>query len=261
MSCDEFESMIALAVGGDLDAAAYGHLEQHLRCCERCRRFAAEMQRSQRAVGLLADAPIDPEMLAGIRAGVRRRIESADLRPAPRLFPGIAPRRLALAAGWILALGTTLLLRPPWQQTPPPRESDPIATGRDLHGDSSPAPAQTARRQPTVTDPTPPDTERRPGPPAEAIVEEPPAVEMAAAVLAPAAALPAAWRPEPSRTLPPTLPPLPAQTGTGRLDTGADATEPMVIKLISEEADLVIYWLVQPPEETPKEKTDAISAV
>ena len=62
---------------------------------------------------------------------------------------------------------------------------------------------------------------------------------------------PAAGVPEP----PVAVPPEPA------LATAPPLTEPMVIKLVSEEADLVIYWLVNPTTDTTKEKKDEISAV
>ena len=35
----------------------------------------------------------------------------------------------------------------------------------------------------------------------------------------------------------------------------------MIIKLVSEEADLVIYWLVNSPDTVTKETKDEISAV
>ena len=76
MSCDRFESMIALDAGGDLPAADGDRLARHLATCAGCRRFAEEMRGSRRAVALLADVPLNEEILAAELDRTRRAIES-----------------------------------------------------------------------------------------------------------------------------------------------------------------------------------------
>ena len=49
MSCDAFESMIALDAGGDLPAAAAEEIARHLAACGACRRSILRLQASSRA--------------------------------------------------------------------------------------------------------------------------------------------------------------------------------------------------------------------
>ncbi len=239
MSCERYQEMIALEVGGDLPASDTERLEQHLLSCDACRRFAAEMRDSQRAVSLLAGAPVDPEVLASIRAGVLREVERSGRHRSPIPFR-LPPRVLALAAALAVALGALLLLR-----TGEPRTGKQEATGAPRVVEAVPAPEPPAAvSQPATTQPT---TSQ------ESIAEPVAAESVRAAPMdqpAPEPRPPVTVSHE-TRVAAAPIPPAP----------GTPAAEPMVIKLVSEEADLVIYWLVHPPAEATKEKTHEISAV
>jgi len=244
MSCEMFESLIALHVEGDLTAAEAEELAKHLRICAACRDFAEEMRASQRALKKHGRAAIEPAVLAGIRAGVLRKIERrrrgwlpvmqgiAAAVPRPRRF---SPRALALAASLVLVLGAVVALlrwgeisrpeEPAWQSSeiepvPPAARVEPIPA-------QAPSPvlpsAPERPPEPVPTSPPPAPGAERPGPGPQP-VEELAATRIAAQQVPPAAPRPAA--------------------------------EPMMIKLVSD--DLVIYWLVEPDptqEETNHEVT------
>ncbi len=246
MSCDAFESMIALDAGGDLPAADAERLARHLAACVDCRRFATEMRQSQRAVALLADVPVDEEVLAAVRAGVLGKVGGRSTVVPFRL----PPRVLALAAVLTVALGALFLLR---FGRPVPDRPVPI--------ERLEAPAPRIAEVPAVQQPAPgpePTT-------AEPESAGPPAPDRAAADFRAPIEETALKTPEPGPpvTVSPTIR---AAMPTAAVATAMPAAEPpkfepMVIKLVSEEADLVIYWLVPTPTEATKETTHEISAV
>ncbi len=238
MSCERIESMIALDAGGDLPAAEARRLGRHLESCGACRRFAAEMRDSQRAVALLADAPVDSEVLDSIRAGVLHEVERDDRRRGPIPFR-LPPRALALAAAVVVALGALLLLR-----AGEPELGEPETVEAPRVAEAIPAP-EPPTEEPIFAEPVTPNPSAIEETASEAPIPSPPVTvsretRVATAQLpTPPAALPAITAPIPDTPVP----------------------EPMFIKLVSEEADLVIYWLIQTPAEATKETTHEVSAV
>lgn len=233
MSCRSFEPMIALAVEGDLPAADGGRLERHLRSCAACRAFAEELRSSQRAVRELAREPVDDEVLARVRAGVLGGIERRDRR-RPLVFrrplATAAPRWLAAAAGLLLVLGAAI-----WALRSGVGPRTPEAPGQVAWAPSEPG-APTAAR---------------PGSPPEPAAAEPAAIP---------SLQPPAVASRPSETAPATPAVVaPSSVPGGFPEVRRDA-EPMVIKWVTEDPDLVIYWLVD-ADETPEETNDAISEV
>ena len=254
MSCEAFEDMIAVTAGDDLAAPEAERLyaerlyaerlEAHLRDCEPCRQFAADMRQSRRAVASLASAPIDDNVLAAVRAGVLQEIEHSGTAKILSFPAGGWQRRLAWAAALVLALGAGLLLRSGWERpavegpgtTPDP--TPPRVTER-LPAPVPPDPAS----EPVAVEPSPSPTVESVGEPAPPPLEEAP-VRVAA--------------------VPPVAPPAPRAAVTPAVAPAVVATapaEPTFIKLVSEEANLVIYWQVNPPTEAAKEKTHETSAV
>ncbi len=223
MSCEKTEQMIALDVGGDLPAADAAGLADHLRSCAACREFAAGMRASYTAVRGLAEAPGDEIAQARIRGAVQRRVERGERRPA------VAWRWLAAAAALALVLGASTLLRPAAPGAPP--------------------------GPPTRVDPAPVVAEQLPAPPPPPSEPAPPAAASEPAAIAPPG--PPEPRPEPFRVAvaepapaitPPAVAPPPPPIA-------AATAEPMVIQLVSENADVVIYWLVQPAAQTTSQPT------
>ncbi len=244
ISCEPYQEMIALDAGGDLPATEVERLKRHLDSCAACRRFAGEMRDTQRSVALLADAPVDSEVLAAIRAGVLREVERDRRRPIPVRLP---PRALALAAALIVALGALILLRANESGTTEQQPAEQPRVARTLPAAASqPVPPQPAA-PPLIPEAVPA------APISETAGEEP--APRPPVTVSPETRL-AERRPS---VVPATSP---AVTAAAAPPPGTPAAEPMIIKLVSEEADLVIYWLVQSPDEPIKETTnDEISAV
>jgi anti-sigma factor RsiW len=208
------EMELAFFAGGDLASEAAARVEAHLAACPACRSFVEGLRASQEGLAALAGEPLDPEALARVRHAVRRRIEDEARRSAT-----IQPWALALAAGLALALvGAALWLwgTAPWapERSSPPRERVVAAPV------TPPAPAERPAEAPEAA--RAPDLHRMPAPAAEAPVRQ-------------AATVPRAT-PEPAR------PASPVQAAP------STPTEPMVIQVVSDDPDIVFYWLVEPEE-------------
>lgn len=241
MSCGSYESLIAFHVEGDLTPAETAELERHLRDCAACRRFADEMRASQRAIKEHGRAAIDPAVLAGIRAGVLRRIERRR-RAWPRIvLPGtrrLSAPVLALAASLVLVVGAAVLLRH-WDKIRPREPAWHSA-------ETAPAPPiptaePTLRDVPSAPEPATPPTSTRP-----------PAPEAKRPATGPRQAAPRQAAPRPVEE--PATPRIAVQQELPASPRSVE--EPMVIKLVSD--DLVIYWLVE-PDATQKEIDHEIS--
>lgn len=229
MSCQDFETQIALAVEEELDTAAAADLARHLATCADCRELATALRASQQALKSHGALPLDPAALHAVRAGVRQSISTQ--RRARRM--GI----LALAALLVLALGAAFLLR--WS------------------GGGGPAPHIAARLAPVVPVPLPPPAPELSSapdsvPPPAPAPAPPPVIAAAvpAPVVPPVQDAVAAKSPMPSASLLPA--PAPAASALPEPAAVVAETTPeihddepsMVIKLVSDDPDVVIYWLV-----------------
>lgn len=244
MSCPDLKSErrearereLALWAGGDLPAAEAERLEEHLAACPECRALADGLRESQAALAALAGEPIDPEALARVRSGVLRRLE--ERRPRPALTPWLLAAAAALAVA-ALALGLWL------QGSRPP---EPVEVAARPEG-ASPSPAE----GPEGTRPVPED---RGVDSARGRADERVAAAAPESSLDPA--VPAPGRPqetEESRRAsresavpepPPSLDP-PVQRAAVA-PAQESPTESMVIQVVSDDPDIVFYWLVEPQE-------------
>ena len=213
MSCQEFEEPIALAAGGDLEGPELERLERHLRRCATCRELAAGMKESVRTVRSLATVPVtvpieEEALLGDLRAGVRRGIDATDRRRRRR---GVLPPWLAVAAAIAAVLvGGMLLLRS--LRTPP-----------------TPTPAPTVAERPFVAPAEPVEPVDQVGPP------EPP----------PEAGSPRVpGEPEPAEPAPTRIAAQSPEPSTASTDAPETPAEPMVVKWLTDDPDVVIYWLV-----------------
>lgn len=227
MSCEDRELELALHVEGELAPRQAAALEEHLRSCAGCRQLLENLRGSQQALRehtLLAD---NPPALRGLRGAVLTNLGQG---PAPtRSRPA-----LALAASLLLALGAFTLLR--FSEAPSPlRPPNPSA--------ALPSASPSAPIQPSIPEPE------------EHLVEATP--------LPPAGALPAPQAPEPrlpSQPKAPSKPLNPVPTAIAKLPPTTAKTHPeptaeepqtfpqsTVVKLVSDDPDLVIYWLIDSP--------------
>lgn len=212
MPCKRFARPIALAAGGDLGARAERRLARHLETCPACRTAAAEMRRARRALTGLREAPVAAAELARLRTAVLERLSVEERRrPAWAPLPRLAAAVAVLA---VLAVGLWLVAPLRLGERLPPA---PVAV-QPTPAERLPAPA------PVAAQPTP--TERPPE----------------AAAAPDAAVSPAA--PRVARA----LTPAPVAPGPPGVAAPAAPAEPMVIKLVSDRRDIVIYWLVDAEE-------------
>ena len=206
MSCTRWHRLIALEVGGDLDPRRSRGLEKHLEGCATCRDLSEEL-RSQREALLR----LDREAVGGVILGSVRHEVLADLADRRRaLFQLPAGgRRLAFAgvAAVILVVAAVVLRQ---GATP----TQPIVAERRVPAAVS---APTAAPIPVPT--------------TDVIVEPPQAMP----------------------------PPAPVEHGPLRLARGdlstrgpetavsrSAPTEPMTVKILTDDPDVVIYWIVDP---------------
>jgi anti-sigma factor RsiW len=210
---EERERELALWAGGDLPPAAAARLEEHLAGCPECRALAEGLRASQHALAALAAEPIDPEALARVRRGVLRRLD--ERRPPRPAAPWLYAAAAALA---LAALGLGLWLRGSTPAQPAEVAAQPqAAPAAPLEAPRGAPPgaadATTAPREERKTEVAAADTELAPpeSPPAPPSAEPP--VQRAAVTPAPEA-----------------------------------ATESIVIQIVSDDPDIVFYWLVEPEE-------------
>jgi len=221
------ERELALWAGGDLPAAETARLEEHLAGCPECRALADGLRESQAALAALAGEPIDPEALARVRRGVLRRLEERRPRPAAAPWLLAAAAALALAA---LALGLWL------QGSRPP---EPAVVAARPNG-ASEAPAERPERARPESADREVDSAPRPG--------DEPGSRIAAAAPEPS---PGPALPAPEMAPAPPSPDPPVQSAAVA-PAPESPTESMVIQVVSDDPDIVFYWLVE-PEETEDE--------
>ncbi len=207
MSCRRFHPLLALWVGGDLTPRRALRVEKHLAGCSACRVLADRLSDNRSLVARLAEPSPDTAGLHVIRQGVLEH-----LREGP---DGLDLGSVALKSPrvrWAPALATALVL---------------VATGVAIlirHGAQLQQPSRSAAVRPTLSpfQPTPP-----------------------AAIAAPKAA------PSVSNNLRATsgTPEKPRQHATRvralsptTVNAAAEAT---VIKIVTDDPDVVMYWLAE----------------
>lgn len=212
MTCWRYRRAIALLVGGELPAAERQALEAHLGACAACRALVAGLGGTHALVRELAVGEAGPVLAAAVRGGVMSRLreqERARPYPAWHAWSWLA----ASAAAVVVVACAALLLRAGWPGGRPPgevRARAPIAA-------ASPEPS--GRGVPARVPPS------GPGPAGQ---------ERAEATTA-TTATPAA----PRRRRP---------AGAPAAISRAPEPEPAVIKILTDDPDVVIYCIVNERE-------------
>jgi len=212
MSCSRWHRLIALEVGGDLDPRRSRSLENHLEGCTVCRDLSEEL-RSQREQLLR----LDREAVGGVMLGSVRRAVLADLADRRRPFLPFLPggQRLAFAgAAMVILVVAAVVLR---QGRIPPQ---PRVAERSIPT-SVPAPTTAPAPSPSNDEIAEPSLEVLPPAPLET-VDRPP-LQLARGDL-----------PARGHEMPPSL---------------SAPTEPMTIKILTDDPEVVIYWIVDPKGE------------
>jgi len=241
MNCNSFEALIALYAEGDLDSSRAKSVESHLQSCASCQRFLNELEASQAMVKELATESLDSASFNVVR---QRVMQEVNRRQAARplwwrfLSPAVARWRPAWAVSLAVLVALGFLLQ--WQLWRKPAgsarpDASTVDSGSTVRKDSleisTPSPSE--KTEPEQQSPRELTTRefakhRKPpvaqdllfpagGEPDAIAAESEPPVEQGSN-LEPEAPQPADIVPEP--------PP------------------PLVIKLITDDPNIVIVWLV-----------------
>jgi hypothetical protein len=234
--CPEREDALALHAGRDLPAQEARELEAHLTRCSGCRAFLHEVEESRSAFAALAAEPLPTAGPAEVHRRVMDAVRTGRADGGAKQPSATGTRRRwAIAAAVVLALGAALA----WRLGPGARTESPgspgdrrvwVARSEPPASPSSPRGVDTHVPDAPIPD-TPPRGagERSPEP----SVPEPTSLE------------PTSPEPKP-REPEPTAPP--PETEIRR--ASADDRPELKIQLVSDDPDIVIYWLVDMEEPT-----------
>jgi putative zinc finger protein len=240
MNCKSFEGWIALYVEGDLDPARARNVESHLESCVSCRHFLNVLEASQAIVKELAAESLDPSSFDVVR---QRVMQEVNRRQSTRsawwrfLSPGIVQWRPAWVASVAVLVGLGFLLQ--WQLWRKPTSS----AGHD----STPALSPAVRNEGTGT--SLPNLPEKMTPNLEPLpelamrqVSKHHRSPLPQRLLVPAGGQPDAIAAESEppleqgSNLEPEQPPPP--------EVPAEPPPPLVIKLVTDDPNIVIVWLV-----------------
>jgi len=240
MNCNTFEELIALYAEGDLDASLANNVESHLKSCASCQRFLGALEASQEMVKELAAEPLDPASFSVVRQRVMQEVNRRQAqRPLWwRLFsPALAHWRPVWAAALVVLVALGLLWQ--WQLWRRPGGARPdiptVASAptvqEQLPGTAAPeAPESMTFRTKQSFEPEPKQFATRHKAPVAQELALPAGAEPIAATEEPEAPV------EQGSNLEPEVP-QPA-------DITPEPPPPLVIKLITDDPNIVIVWLV-----------------
>lgn len=242
---------LALLAGGDLPPEEAARLEEHAAGCPACRATLAGLRESLAGLSLLAAEDLGPErpaeraalerLRAGVLAGAARIDRERQAGPRSDRRAGGAPQRWALAAVLLVALvGAALWMRsgsvPGSSGAPPERVAE------------RPAPASARPAEPPASEPqSVPDAAGPSGPAGPAGPAEPagPSGPSGPADRAdPSDRLGPPDRLAGSAVVPEAEPAAPAAT----FAEDRPAAPRITIRIVSDDPDIVFYWLVEPEE-------------
>ena len=240
MNCKSFEALIALNAEGDLDPSRAKNVESHLKSCASCQRFVAELKASQALVKDLAEESLDPASFDVVRQRVMLEVNR---RQASRpiwwhlLLPPLAEWRPALAAALVALVALGFLLQ--WHLWQKPEQADKVDSSIAVSVPAVPkeSPDSSPLSPPENTEPQKP-------------TGEPAARQFAKRAKIPAPhALLSAVEGQPEEVVPEDEPPV--EQGSNLepeepppADIAPEPPPPLVIKLITDDPNIVIVWLV-----------------
>jgi hypothetical protein len=209
MSCKKYEHWAGLYVGGDLDGPRVRKLERHLEDCADCCELVEGLGHTRAAVEGLRDEQLDGSVLVDFRKRILETIEAeAETTRAPARWDGFGKAWWR----WSLVGSLAMLLVALAALFFIPRSIDsPVRVAEEAR--SVEAPTTIPSRETETSLPAEPAVEKREPPPQFAGLDETetPAVE-------------------------PSFP---------ETEEGDRPTDVVVVKLLTDNPDIVIYWLVE----------------
>ncbi|RMG55772.1 MAG: hypothetical protein D6723_01950 [Acidobacteria bacterium] len=222
MSCRRWERMMALYIGGELSPWRERRVERHLRSCSTCRSFIRDLEDMRGALHSLRGEPVDHRVLEGIRRSVLAEMAAHQSAQTSAHGPGILrrwPWPVGLAGVVLVVVAATLVFFQ-WSRTEVEVSESPRV--RDT-GASSGSPARLGKpSMPTLS------ARKDSAPPPNARI-----ARTRRASESPRTGPPHAGRP------PLKIPD--DESTTAEPPSGSDQ---LVVKLVTENPDIVIYWLV-----------------
>jgi hypothetical protein len=213
MKCAHWHQLIALDVGGELGVKPARRVERHLDECSACRELA-EALRSDREVlaGLESDA-LNGMAFGSVRGEVMAEIEKRHASPMAAVFSG--HNRVAAAAAVMAVLATLVVMWPHGGPEEPliveEQSGKPTAATDIVVEGGSEEPDSLLMTVPDSAEQQHPDLEQE----SRTLV---------------------------ARATPPSIGHLP-------VDSPSAFVEPMTMKILTDDPDVVIYWIVEPKGE------------
>ena len=238
MNCNSFEEWIALYVEGDLDPSRVRNVESHLESCTSCQRLVKELKASQAIVKELAAESLDPASFNVVRKRVMQEVNRRQARPVWWRFlsPAVAQRHRAWAVSLAVLAALGFLLQ--WQLWRKPAGSD----RSDAPGVAS-APA-VRKEGPDSSPPTPSEKAGRQLPDGGLAIRQ-----FAKGQKSPAHDLLSPGEGQPDAVAAEAEPPV--EQGSNLepeaplpTDIAPEQPPPLVIKLVTDDPNIVIVWLV-----------------
>lgn len=239
MTCGRYETQIALYAEGDLSPSSSRDVEQHLRGCPACQAFLNELKVSQSMLKSLSEETLDAACYDTVRQTVLKRLSP---QKSARRSLGLPPRLLwQWRPVWAGGLMLLLCLGLAWQW-PYRRERDAREQSRESRaspaGNIAPEPAPSLATGSSVASQTPsakPEERSRSATPQMAANHEP---DFLGEAYSSATELEHPSEPEVEQGT--ILDPEPPQETLA----APEEPPPLVIKLITDDPNIVIVWLV-----------------
>jgi Putative zinc-finger len=126
MSCEKWRTQIALYVEGDVSPRKNSQVEKHLGTCPSCRRFAGELSQSQAVLKSLGYEAIDDRVFKAVQDRVMDQLASGRIQAPSTVAPSLRRNWRwvgAMTMGLLLLLGGLAF----WKSS---RETRPVSNGR-----------------------------------------------------------------------------------------------------------------------------------
>jgi len=134
MNCKNVEALMPLYAGGDTDPRTTGELQSHLNTCGQCALLADEYDASRNWLSGGAAPDLDEALLAELKRGVMRELQTASSRPGwfemmRAAVAQVALRPVAVAVLLMAVIGTLSL----WFLVPRRDSQAPQQLTEDVH--------------------------------------------------------------------------------------------------------------------------------